>query len=924
MTMVPGSRARRMHLKPFTVACSAAFVVAAGGALAQESQSGASAAAAGDSSTLETVVVSGLRSSLEKSLEIKRSSDLLMETVTAEDIGKLPDVSIADSLSRLPGLTAQRVNGHAQVINMRGMSPDFVGTTLNGREQTSTGQNRGVEFDQYPSELISQADAIKTPDATTFGQGVAGTVNLHTVRPLDISSMKMAVNVRGERNSLGDLNNGYGGTSANGNRVSFSYINQFDDRKIGLALGYAHLDQPEQEQHYKAWWWGAPGSSYLNGATGIGGQEAADYSRDVKRDGAVAVLEFKPNKDFHSTLDLYYSTLNETEVMRGLMWDSNPWSGYTITNPGFQTSGGVVVANSGTIGFPASGSQPIVRNDYNTRKDKLSSIGWNTEAKLGGFTAIADLSYSSAHRDESLFETYAGVAHGTSTDPITYNISLYPQFASLSTAQNFADPASILLGDQQGWGRDGRLQNAVQDDKMKTINLHAKHDLGGIFSQVDAGVNLSMRDKTRTFDVWFANLNGGAVNQAVSSSYLLAPASLYFVGIPNVLSYDVNAVSSAYYTLTKNMSGGPGGDYSKDFGVHERVQTYYAKADIETQVGRMPVRGNVGAQFIHTNQWSNAYAFNQASNATPIGNVESGINYNDFLPSLNLVGELSRDSLIRFGLAKTETRPRIDDMNAAEQAGVDPTTHLWSGSGGNPRLLPWRARSLDLAFEHYMGKRSYVAAGAFVKKLDTYIYTQSIAYDFTGFVNPTPSIVPRGTTGTYSTSANGSGGLMKGFEFATALDGGLISPGLDGYGVVLGYGVTGSSIQELGPTGTAMWQTLPGLSTHVVNVTLYYERDGITARLSDRYRSDFRGEYQSLFGNTSVLRTLAQSQFDTQLGYEFQSGTFKNLGVLFQVLNITNSEDRNVQDGTGFGGAIAPQETNRFGRAFLFGLNYKL
>ena len=147
---------------------------------------------------LEQVTVVGIRSGIERAIDIKLESTSIVEAVSAEDIGKLPDVSIAESIARLPGLSAQRVAGRAQVISVRGLSPDFATTLLNGREMVSTGDNRSVEFDQYPSELLSGVTVYKTPDAALMGQGLSSTTDMQTVRPLNFGERAIVVNYRHE------------------------------------------------------------------------------------------------------------------------------------------------------------------------------------------------------------------------------------------------------------------------------------------------------------------------------------------------------------------------------------------------------------------------------------------------------------------------------------------------------------------------------------------------------------------------------------------------------------------------------------------------------------------------------------------------------------------------------------------------------
>jgi len=134
---------------------------------------------------LEIIEVRGFSRSLIQSLNQKRFSDTVSEQISADDLGALPDISMADALTRLPGISAVRTGGQAAQINIRGLSGGFVFSTLNGREQVSTSGSRSIEFDQYPSELISSAAVYKSPKASLIEGGVAGTVELETASPLN-------------------------------------------------------------------------------------------------------------------------------------------------------------------------------------------------------------------------------------------------------------------------------------------------------------------------------------------------------------------------------------------------------------------------------------------------------------------------------------------------------------------------------------------------------------------------------------------------------------------------------------------------------------------------------------------------------------------------------------------------------------------
>jgi iron complex outermembrane receptor protein len=245
---------------------------------------------------LEQVTVVGIRSGIERAIDIKLESTSIVEAVSAEDIGKLPDVSIAESIARLPGLSAQRVAGRAQVISVRGLSPDFATTLLNGREMVSTGDNRSVEFDQYPSELMSGVTVYKTPDAGLVGQGLSGTINMQTVRPLNYDQDVAVVGLRGQHNSLGSAAN----ADATGNRINASYVGQSDDRSAGLRdrlLACRHADPGKPgrplrtlARHRRRLAPGRAGGHVLLRRH----QGLAPHRQRDQRDGVMATLEFRP------------------------------------------------------------------------------------------------------------------------------------------------------------------------------------------------------------------------------------------------------------------------------------------------------------------------------------------------------------------------------------------------------------------------------------------------------------------------------------------------------------------------------------------------------------------------------------------------------------------------------------------------------
>ena len=248
--------------------------------------------------TLDKVTVTGMRGALDRAIDTKQESTSIVEAISAEDVGKLPDQSIADSIARLPGLTAQRERGRAAQINIRGFAGDFSTATLNGREQASTGDNRGVEFDQYPSELLSSVVVYKTPDAALVGQGLSGTVDLRTVRPLDYDKRMVSFGARYEQNKIREQ-------KENGYRYNVSYIDQFADNRFGLMFSLSKMDSPQPGFQNEVWGYdGAPDGS---GNTSLGGGKLYRFDNNNDRLGFATTLQFKPNDFYEGTLDWFHS-----------------------------------------------------------------------------------------------------------------------------------------------------------------------------------------------------------------------------------------------------------------------------------------------------------------------------------------------------------------------------------------------------------------------------------------------------------------------------------------------------------------------------------------------------------------------------------------------------------------------------------------
>lgn len=849
---------------------------------------------------LDSYVVTGILGSIQRSVAIKQDSNSIVEAVSAEDIGKLPDISIADSIARLPGLSAQRVAGRASSINIRGLAGDFSTTLLNGREQVSAGDNRGVEFDQYPSELLSGVTVYKTPDATLPAQGLSGTVNLQTVKPLSYSGAKGSLNFRVEENSLGEINSGF---TDKGNRFSASYIDKFADDTIGFAVGYARLDSPGQ---FKSWGaWGYPTQSVGGQDTVVlGGTDHRSGSSDNVRDGLMAVIEFAPNDVYTGTVDVYYSTFEKAETTRRFEFGLG-WSGATLSNPNVQ--------NGFLVGGRYDGVRPVVRNDFDLIDDKLFAIGFNNEFWINeDFRAIADFSKSSADRDQRILETYSGAA---GTDVIDFSLDPRNGPANLAFGLDYSDPNVVQLRDPGGWGQAGYDKDFDIRDDLRTARLALERSfVDGPISSAEVGVNFSNREKSRTADEAFLDLPSGVSSVAIPAEFLSSPTRLAYTNT-NMVAYNAPRLANTVYVRRPNNCFDCA---AKNWSVEEDIVTTYLQFNIDTEIGSVPVRGNFGLQNIDVDQESRGLGLPSGDPNLAVP-TKDGSTYDDLLPSLNLAFSLPADQTIRFGAAKQQARPRMDEMRFFANFGIDQQRNIWTGGGGNAKLQPWEAESFDLSYEKYFDGKGYVSAAVFHKDLQSYIYNQTnFNFDFSVFDLSSFTNRPTSNIGEFSQPANGKGGSINGYELAGSIPLGMWVDMLDGFGLIASYSDTRSSIKPLGPGSS---QPLPGLSRYVGNLTAYYENEGFSARVSQRSRSSFIGEIQAFGGDRGTRYIRGEDIVDFQTSYEFQSGTLDGVTLLLQVNNLTNEEYREFFRDPGV--IDRPRLYVEYGRTVLLGLTYK-
>ncbi len=904
---------------------------------------------------LETVVVTGIRKGIEDAISAKKSRDTIVEAISAEDIGKLPDPSVADSLARLPGVAAQRNrgSGKAQQISVRGMSPDFNGGLLNGREVASSGDSRGVDFDLYPGELLSQVLVYKTPHAALVGQGLSSTIDLRTLRPLDFRKMTAAVNYREQRTGI---ENGVPNGEGTGDRKSFSYVDQFFDRKVGVALGFARFTEQGASQPKINTWGGwspeVPFDHDNNPATADRMVKVpGGFGRDTEytnqtRDGAMGVLQFRPVKEFETVVDFFYSRGRQAFFKKGI----EGFVGGSSDPHNYRGAPRLTAATVDANGFATSGTvnnfKGVVRNHNEGTDDKLNAVGLNARWKGDGFTLYGDVAESKVTKVGSRYETTAGVPGDGKLNPAALDTISWTGFTGSNHAdlqfkpgRNYSDPNVARLTDVMGWGggpaspQAGYVAAPRIGDHIRSVRLGNEINVNwfNTVNSVEIGVSAVTRDKTASTEEGFLVLRGATDPYAA----VTAPGAGVTTagGIP-VMTWDPRGSLGTVYALRPNTYGAV---INRTWGVKEEVTTAFVKANLDTEWFGLPVSGNAGVQLVDTDQTSVGFVNDSGrclgATAQTCQSVSGGKSYTDFLPSLNLNMDLGGDRVLRFGLGRVLARPKMSEMRANIDApGVDNSQPIkvLRSSGGNPELEPFRANAIDLSLEQYFGSKGYVSAAVFNKQLSSYVVRLGRQFDFTNFLTPNTVLppvsaqVPNPRVGILSQPLNGNGGSIRGIELAVNVPLGMVWKPLEGFGVMLNHSNTRSAIDlpcsGIGNCdGSIVTVPLPGLSRKVNNARIYFERWGFQVAFAARQRSDFLGEVSDYKDDKEYTFIKGETVADFQIGYEVSQGWLKGLSVLFQANNVNNAKfqqyttDRNN-----------PTRKETYGKTYLMGINYKL
>jgi iron complex outermembrane recepter protein len=943
----------------------ALLLTATGGVARAADQGPAQPADQTNQQQLQEVVITGIRHGIESAIKAKEKSDLIEETISAEDIGKLPDTTIAESLARLPGVTTQRDSqGNATSISIRGLGPDFNGYLMNGREQTSTLDSRAVDLSVYPAELIAGATVYKSGDAALMTAGLAGTIDQRLVDPLSYDHLIALGSWESDR-----YNEGINEPTGRGKRYTLSFIDQFADRKLGLAVGFVHTDHDSNSLNDSTWGNAnytaiSPSGANLGMAQFVGGISYESIAYSEKRDGGAVILKFKPNDVYTSEIDYYYAKLDLNQAITdatGAFAFGGPAvtqiTNATVVN-GVIDSGSIAMApyTNGGPQLPANttnnGNPLVDKDEVILDQDTIESFGWNHRLDFSdGWSASLDLNHNRAQRIERDNEAY-GTLDTADTLSFTGGVAaVNGGIPSLTLSTPYTSPSQMFIHGIDNWSgmtyqtgpfagdavpQAGYSKGPTVTDTLNAVRLDFDHTLhAGLFNKLQFGLNYTDRKKEYITDEGvIASTNPGGYGDVSFPGNAFVANNVGGTGL-QMLSFSPTAELWPGAVIIPKYNNDI---LSKTWTVNEIVTTGYGKLDITTDWLGIPVRGNLGAQLVHTNQSSQGYRANVSSSPTltnpAVTLTEAGTSYTDFLPSLNLTGDFGDGNLLRFAASEQIARADMTAMRNSLAASVDETASDSSfqtvvGSAGNPYLKPFKATAFDLSFEKYFQTKAYLSAAVFYKQLNTYItqFTNYGGYDFTQIINELGLTGQKTNLGTFTEQINGHGGNLRGIELAASLPFGMLTSWLDGFGITGSWSSTLSSVVVPNTIGLSpatqvplnLTMPLPNLSHINEKVIFYFEKWGFSAFVADNKRSEYIGSVANttIGGYPSLVYILPQTWVSAQAGYEFQSGWLKGFGLRFEGNNMNKPKYQTIQ---AFGG---PTDTIQTGANYDVRFYYK-
>jgi len=896
-------------------------------------------------SEIEVIQVTGISSGLAKAIQQKRYADSIQDSIVAEDLGKMPDQNVAESLQRITGVSISRVNGEGSKITIRGFGPQFNVIKMNDRTLATTGGSRDFDFQVLPSEMISGADVIKSPTAKLASGSIGGYVNLHSARPLKNEGFHAAGSIKAVYQDLAEEIKP---------EISGIVSNTFADDTVGVLLGVSYKDTVSRLDTYKAnnwneysnynisgpdtWGYGFPldkskvldengKPTTLEGSRGPGRAIFTSGNEERERLGVNLALQWAPNDSMMSTFDMLYAKLDREQLGSGLQ--------IAMQTPKYSAAS---VSDVGTLRTATLNNTDVeFLLDYSLEESTTQAFGYNFSYNNENLTVKADFSYSKAKTSSEGDDS--SVLHYTSFNP---DGSMKKTSTTLDFTQgdipsleingmDVTDPSIVRAAWQ-------RYRGYEAEDEIKEVKLDAQYEFDeGVVSSIEVGVAYSNRNLAsqaygtefdpvsggETWDgagmwigdgsTWGTDSNVGLIDTSIFSlneggymkgvggnfprqwltvtshqAYREASQN-YLESILSTDAYRADIVNAGWDTTYK-ASGGLSSE--------ESTKSAYIQLNLGGDLGDYSWSGNIGGRYVSTTNKSSGTTttidllklqqLNPIKNTADITTAPTTAESSDdhFLPSANFSFEIDEGTYIRLGMAKNITRPNLFDSanNSGESPGFStPTVSIW---GGNPELKPYKVQQLDLSFEHY-GEHTSYAVGYFYKNITNFISQLTKIGTWEGSVDPALSNAYaaegiNAITYTSNRKENREGGTIQGVELGAMHTFDYLSGFWSGFGIQANYTWADSEDKD------QIEIDLPGIVQPSNALEGFAEK---SYNLVGFYDKDGIGVRLAYNYRGDFMNSRSVQGYDTDYGQLDFSSSYDindNVAVSFEATNLTN------------------------------------
>lgn len=860
--LVPVKVAGAIVLKERTASIQPASMQAGPGDVPPPSPAGAPYAG-----ELEEIVVTGIRASLQESINVKRAAGNIVDVITAQDIGKLPDQNVAESMSRITGVQISRREGDGSGFTVRGISQNRL--EINGRTFLGPAAGGGASLESISPEIISSIVVAKSPSADMPEGSLGATVNLKTKRPLELGDLVLS----------GRFQGAYADQAEHlGHRGSALVSRNFNDM-FGVLVSAAYSNTQTRGQSFDTGGWTRTSGIDGNG-DGVNDPNlyrpnrfmARIYDREEKRLTLNSSVQYRPAENWEFILDGTYSRLKRERQSANFQVLFNDQD----VNARADENGTVL---SGT--FNNVTVRPLIYDE--PTEFKSTNLGLSGKYEGDSVTLKLDGSYSKGLGTDGgpgASFTYVVVPRAGNTANATYDFSKGGAVPDLSIDSNFNvnDPsryqlASIFENDfrTDNVGYDGRADLEVQTNfgPLSTIEFGGRYERIEFYSEAPQNVPsaaslLAAGDK-----------NGDGiltVDELPSLNYNNKQGS-FFPGVSGDFPRDIlggtvdkEAARDAFNLPIPRAENIPLGRISiKD--VDQDTFGFYAKGNFDSELGGMPLTGNAGMRYVTFKRTSSGFL----SDTQP---TSSSSRFNYLLPSGNAALSISDDLTFRLAAAKVIARPSLSEVGVS----FVPLLVSRTGSRGNPNLRPFEATQVDGTLEWYFAPSSALTFATFYKDVNSFTINTTREEIVPGLEDMGPFQITQ--------PVNGEAGSIKGFEASYQQTLRFLPAPFDNLGVQANYTYVDSKT-PLVDEATQEGLPLPGLSKHSYNLIGFYEDETFSLRVAYIYRSSYLlGQGSAASGGSSYAQGRGQLDLSGQINLT------ENVRLTAEAINVTRKIDR--------------------------------